>query len=91
MSLGKDSIQKRVAAAATATKSAPTKKTATAPKAAAPKSAAAKSAAPKKPAAPKTAVLTAVAPETVEKVIARKESDPVAKCAVGEALPYYLL
>ena len=75
MSLGKDSIQKRVAAAATATKKAPAKKPATA----------------KKPAAPKAAVLTNVAPETVEKVIARKECDSVEKCALGESLPYYLL
>ena len=47
--------------------------------------------APAKKAAPKTAVLTNVAPETVEKVIARKETDAVVKTALGEALPYYLL
>ena len=86
MSLGKDSIQKRVAAAATATKTAPAKKTTAASKATAPKTTTAK-----KPAAPKTSVLTGVAPETVEKVIARKETDPVAKCSLGQALPYYLL
>ena len=73
MSLGKDSIQKRVAKAADATKKAPTKK------------------APAKKTAPKAAVLTNVAPETVEKVIAHKETAAVAKCALGEKLPYYLL
>ena len=74
MSLGKDSIQKRVAKPATTTeaKKAPTKK-----------------AAPK--AATKTAVVTNIAPATVEKVIARKESDPVAKYSLGQKLPYYLL
>ena len=47
--------------------------------------------APAKKAAPKTAVVTNVAPETVEKVIARKEKDAVAKYSLGERLPYYLL
>ena len=76
MSLGKDSIQKRVAKPATATK-APAKK------------APAKKAAPKT--APKTAVVANISPETVEKVIARKENDAVVKFALGESLPYYLL
>ena len=80
MSLGKDSIQKRVAAAATAAKKAPAKKTTTAPKTAA-----------KKPAAPKTAVVTNIAPETVEKVVAHKESADVVKYSLGQKLPYYLL
>ena len=70
MSLGKDSIQKRVAKPAAA---APAKK------------------APAKKAAPKTAVVTNVAPETVEKVIARKETDAVVKFSLGQKLPYYLL
>ena len=50
---------------------------------------------PAKKAAPKTASKTAVvaniSPETVEKVIARKETDAVVKFALGESLPYYLL
>ena len=70
MSLGKSSIEKRVAKPAA---QAPAKKTAT------------------KKAAPKTAVVTNVAPETVEKVIARKETDPIVKFSLGESLPYYLL
>ena len=73
MSLGKDSIQKRVAKAAEATKKPAARK------------------APAKKTAPKSAVMTNVAPETVEKVIARKETDTPVKCALGEALPYYLL
>lgn len=77
MSLGKDSIQKRVAKPAEESKKAPAKK------------APAKKA-PVKPAV-KASVLTAVAPETVEKVVAHKENTPVAKCCLGEALPYYLL
>ncbi len=69
MSLGKDSIQKRVAKPAAApAKKAPAKKT-----------------------APKTAVVTNIAPETVEKVIARKENDAVVKYSLGQKLPYYLL
>ena len=69
MSLGKDSIQKRVAKpAAPAPKKAPAKK-----------------------AAPKTAVVTNIAPETVEKVVAHKESADVVKYSLGQKLPYYLL
>ena len=73
MSLGKDSIQKRVAKPAAQAPKAPAKK------------------APAKKTAPKSAVMTNVAPETVEKVIARKENDSIVKTALGEALPYYLL
>ena len=73
MSLGKDSIQKRVAKAAEATKKAPAKK------------------APAKKAAPKTAVITNVAPETVEKVIAHKEGAGIVKISLGQALPPHLL
>ena len=69
MSLGKNSIQKRVAKPAEApAKKAPTKKS-----------------------APKTAVVTNIAPETVEKVIAHKENEAVAKYSLGQQLPYYLL
>ena len=69
MSLGKDSIQKRVARPATTTaKKAPAKKT-----------------------APKTAVVTNISPETVEKVVAHKENDSVVKYSLGQKLPYYLL
>jgi hypothetical protein len=73
MSLGKDSIQKRVAKPATEAPKAPAKK------------------APAKKTAPKSAVMTNVAPETVEKVIAHKENDNVVKYSLGEKLPYYLL
>ena len=74
MSLGKDSIQKRVAKPAAP---APAKK------------APAKKAAPK--AAPKAAVVTNIAPATVEKVVGHKENDAVAKYSLGQKLPYYLL
>ena len=73
MSLGKDSITKRVAKPAESAKKPAAKKPAA-----------------KKPAV-KTAVITAVAPETVEKVVAHKESAPVEKFGLGQALPYYLL
>ena len=46
---------------------------------------------PAKKAAPKTAVVTNVAPETVEKVIAHKETEAAAKDSLGQRLPYYLL
>ena len=73
MSLGKDSIQKRVAAAAAAQKKPTAKK------------------APAKKSAPKTAVVANISPETVEKVIARKETDDAVKYSLGQKLPYYLL
>ena len=47
--------------------------------------------APAKKSAPKTAVVTNIAPETVEKVIAHKENEAVAKYSLGQRLPYYLL
>ena len=78
MSLGKDSITKRVAKPAQEKKAAP----------------AAKKAPAKKPAVKKettAAVLTNVAPETVEKVIGRAETAAVVKVALGEKMPYYLL
>ena len=78
MPLGKDSITKRVAKPAEEQKKAPATKKAAAKKPAA------------KPAV-KASVLSAVAPETVEKVVAHKENAPVEKCALGQALPYYLL
>ena len=74
MSLGKDSITKRVAKPAQEKKAAPAAKKA-----------------PARKAAPKSAVLTNVAPETVEKVIAHAESADVIKVALGEDMPYYLL
>ena len=73
MSLGKDSIQKRVAKPAAQAAKSPAKK------------------APAKKTAPKTTVMTNVAPETVEKVIARKESDAPVKYSLGQKLPFYLL
>ena len=69
MSLGKDSIQKRVAKPASST---PAKK------------------APAKKPTVKAAVVTSIAPETVEKVVGHKEA-AVEKFALGESLPYYLL
>ena len=47
--------------------------------------------APAKKTAPKTAVVTNIATETVEKVVAHKETAPVAKYSLGQRLPYYLL
>ena len=70
----------------TATKSTTTKSTTTAKKPAA-----------KKPAAPKaevkveTAVLTNVAPETVEKVIGHKEDEKYEKVQIGQKMPDFLL
>ncbi len=75
MSLGQNSIAKRVAKPA-AEAAAPAKK------------APAKKAPAKKPAA---TVIAKVAPETVEKVVAHKESAPVAIVSLGDALPVHLL
>jgi hypothetical protein len=36
-------------------------------------------------------VVTNIAPETVEKVVAHKESADVVKYSLGQKLPYYLL
>ena len=71
MSLGKDSITKRVAKPAEAPK-APAKK------------------APTKKAPVKAAVLTNVAPETLEKVTGTPACE-IKKIALGEEMPYYLL
>ena len=87
--------------AAAPAKKAPAKKTATATKTTAPKAPTAKKPAAKKPAAPKapkapaaevnTGVLTNVAPETVEKVIGRKEKEACEIVQVGQKLPSHLL
>ena len=84
--------------AAAPVKKAPAKKTATATKTTAPKAPTAKKPAAKKPAAPKapiaevnTGVLTNVAPETVEKVIGRKEKEACEIVQVGQKLPSHLL
>ena len=74
MSLGKDSIQKRVAKPAEAAKKAPAKKPTSTKKGTV-----------------KVSVVTNIAPETVEKVVAHKETAPVLKFGLGEDLPYYLL
>ena len=93
MSLGQNSIAKRVAkqpekAAATT----PAKKPAAKPAAAKPAAAStAKKAPAKKAAAPKAAVLTAVATETVEAVVAHKECAPVTIVSLGDDLPAHLL
>ena len=76
MSIGKDSIQKRVAKPQ---QPAATEKKATAPKAA-----------PKK-APTKTLVVTKIAPEVVEKVTGHSEKAAVEKVSVGSDLPYFLL
>ena len=76
MSLGKDSIQKRVAKPAETTAAkAPAKKTTTTQR--------------KTPV--KTAVVTQVAPEVVEKVIGHEEGGKVEIVSVGADMPYYLL
>ena len=71
----------------TTTKSTTTKSTTTA-----------KKPATKKPAAPKaeevkveTAVLTNVAPETVEKVIGHKEDEKYEKVQIGQKMPSFLM
>ena len=94
MSLGKDSIQKRVAKPAEA---APAAKT-PAPKAPAVKELTAQAPAEKAPAKRgpgrprvKTAVLTNVAPETVAKVAKAGGFSLAEKYALGCELPYYLL
>ena len=83
MSLGKDSIQKRVAKPAEAaapaapkTTKAPAKKTTS-------------TATRKAPV--KTAVVSKVAPEVVEKVIGHEEGGKVEMVGLGTELPYYLL
>lgn len=105
MPIGKDSITKRVAKTAPTAEVqqeniAPelVATTAAAPKKApAKKACESKKATAKKPAAKKasakvsTNVLTSVAPETVEAVIGRKESDSSDKVSIGEALPMHLL
>lgn len=79
MSLGKDSIQKRVAKPAEA--------------APAPKDPAREAPAKRSPGRPrvKTAVVTNIAPETVEKVAKAGGFSLAEKYALGRELPYYLL
>ena len=105
MPIGKDSITKRVAKVETAEENiAPelVATTAAAPKAPAkkapakkPATATAKKPAQKKPTAPKTegkeAVLSSVAPETVEAVIGHKENAKVETVKIGDELPIYLM
>ncbi len=78
MSLGQNSIAKRVAKPATeqAAPSAPAKK------------APVKKSPAKKPTA---TVIAKIAPETVEKVVAHKQNDPVTIISLGDALPPHLL
>ena len=92
MSLGKDSIQKRVAKPAEAAPKAPAAKT-LAPKAPAAAEPAAKAPAKRGPGRPrvKTAVLTNVAPETVAKTVKAGGFSLAEKYALGCELPYYLL
>ena len=87
MSLGKDSIQKRVAKPAQA---APAKASASvAKKASTPKSAPKQSAAKTTPV--KTAVVSKIAPEVVEKVTGHSESAAVQTVTIGADLPVWLL
>ena len=79
MSLGKDSIQKRVA------------KPAEAPAATKPATTAKKTTSTAKKAPVKTAVVTKIAPEVVEKVIGHEEGGKVEIVSVGSDMPYYLL
>lgn len=79
MSLGKDSIQKRVAKPAEAK-----------PATTAAKKPATRTTTAKKPAA-KTAVVTNIAPEVVEKVIGHEEGAKVDIVSFGDDMPYYLL
>ena len=87
MSLGKDSIQKRVAK--------PTQTPAKTSTAAVAKKAATTKSAPKqadaKAAPVKTAVVSKIAPEVVEKVTGHSEKAAVEKITLGGELPYYLL
>lgn len=106
MPIGKDSITKRVAkvdtteeniapelVATTAAapkapaKKAPAKKPATATK----KPAAPKAAAPKAEPNVKEAVITSIAPETVEAVIGHKENTTFDKVKIGDELPIFLM
>ncbi len=87
MSLGQNSIAKRVAKQPTEQSAA--QKTSTAKPATA--KAPAKKAPAKKAPAAKAAVLTNVAPETVEKVVAHKESAPVTIISLGDEMPAHLL
>ncbi|MBQ3817088.1 MAG: hypothetical protein II802_02305 [Clostridia bacterium] len=102
MSIGKDSIQKRVAKTTDAVSN--TKKTETkTPSKQAPKTGTAakkpanaqtknnppKKSAPKTPA--KTSVIPNVSPEVVEKVIGHKEKERSSLIKIGEKLPTYLL
>lgn len=102
MPIGKDSITKRVAkvekteeniapelvaTTAAAPKKAPAKKTTTT----ATKKAPAKKPAPKAEPKVETTVISNIAPETVEAVIGRKESDDTKKIRIGQELPIYLM
>lgn len=101
MPIGKDSITKRVAkvekteeniapelvaTTAAAPKKTPAKKTATTPK-----KAPAKKPAPKAEPKVETTVISNIAPETVEAVIGRKETDETKKVQIGQDLPIYLM
>lgn len=88
MSLGKDSIQKRVAKP-TQADPAKTATAAVAKKASTTRSAPKQSAA--KVAPVKTSVVSKIAPEVVEKVTGHSEKAAVEKIALGNELPYYLL
>ena len=85
-------------AKASTTKKTTTAKSTTAKSGTTKSTTAKKPAAPKKPAEPKveevkveTAVLTNVAPETVEKVIGHKEDEKYEKVQIGQKMPNFLM
>ena len=103
MPIGKDSITKRVAkvekteeniapelvaTTAAAPKKTPAKKTTTTTTT---KKAPAKKPAPKAEPKVETTVISNIAPETVETVIGRKETDETKKVQIGQDLPIYLM
>ena len=84
--------------AAAPAKTSTTKKTTTTKSTTTKSTTTAKKPATKKPAAPKaeevkveTAVLTNVAPETVEKVIGHKEDEKYEKVQIGQKMPTFLM
>ena len=84
--------------AAAPAKTSTTKKTTTTKSTTTKSTTTAKKPAVKKPAAPKveevkveTAVLTNVAPETVEKVIGHKEDEKYEKVQIGQKMPTFLM
>jgi len=89
MPIGKDSITKRVAKIETNEVTQETVVTSVSEEKSEVKKAPAKKTSTKK--APTKAVLSNIAPETVEAVIGHKENKDFKKVEIGTDLPYYLL